>query len=280
MIMHQRRRASFVASVGTLTLGLLAATTQAVAQPQDATGGEPADKPAAAGATVPSADQAYAQLQKEFAEANKAYRDRASALQKEHGKDWQKFSGEPPQKAFLARFAEAATTYAGQEGAAPFLIAVVQLGRQLDPAAAKSALSTLAKDHVSHPRLQDLAFTLWQGDAQFGTALIDTTLDAIVAGTKDDQVKAAMLFARGSRRNGPKATEKQRATAIDDLRTAAKLGAGTRYGEMAGGTIFELEHLQIGMVAPDIESADLEGTTFKLSDYRGKVVVLDFWGDW
>jgi peroxiredoxin len=34
------------------------------------------------------------------------------------------------------------------------------------------------------------------------------------------------------------------------------------------------------MVAPDIESEDLDGVKFKLSDYRGKVVVLDFWGDW
>ena len=34
------------------------------------------------------------------------------------------------------------------------------------------------------------------------------------------------------------------------------------------------------MVAPDIEAPDLDGVTFKLSDYRGKVVVIDFWGDW
>jgi thiol-disulfide isomerase/thioredoxin len=33
-------------------------------------------------------------------------------------------------------------------------------------------------------------------------------------------------------------------------------------------------------VAPEIEGEDLEGRKFKLSDYRGKVVVLDFWADW
>ena len=36
----------------------------------------------------------------------------------------------------------------------------------------------------------------------------------------------------------------------------------------------------VGQLAPEIEGVDLEGTEFKLSDYRGKVVMLDFYGDW
>ncbi len=36
----------------------------------------------------------------------------------------------------------------------------------------------------------------------------------------------------------------------------------------------------VGEEAPDIEGNDLDGKSFKLSDYRGKVVLLDFWGDW
>lgn len=36
----------------------------------------------------------------------------------------------------------------------------------------------------------------------------------------------------------------------------------------------------IGQTAPDIDGEDIDGVRFKLSDYRGKVVVLDFWGDW
>ena len=38
--------------------------------------------------------------------------------------------------------------------------------------------------------------------------------------------------------------------------------------------------LAIGKVAPEISGVDVDGSKFKLSDYRGKVVVLDFWGDW
>jgi cytochrome oxidase Cu insertion factor (SCO1/SenC/PrrC family) len=40
------------------------------------------------------------------------------------------------------------------------------------------------------------------------------------------------------------------------------------------------EDLAIGKVAPEIEGADVNGMPFKLSDYRGQVVLLDFWGDW
>lgn len=39
-------------------------------------------------------------------------------------------------------------------------------------------------------------------------------------------------------------------------------------------------NLKVGKVAPDIIGEDLDGESFKLSDYRGKLVMLDFWGDW
>jgi hypothetical protein len=36
----------------------------------------------------------------------------------------------------------------------------------------------------------------------------------------------------------------------------------------------------IGKVTPEIAGEDIDGKEFKLSDYRGKVVLLDFWGHW
>ena len=51
-------------------------------------------------------------------------------------------------------------------------------------------------------------------------------------------------------------------------------------GKIADAQLFELRHLQVGKVAPDIVGNDVDGVAFKLSDYRGKVVVLDFWGFW
>lgn len=34
---------------------------------------------------------------------------------------------------------------------------------------------------------------------------------------------------------------------------------------------------QVGEAAPEIAGVDLDGHPFKMSDYRGKVVMLDFW---
>jgi hypothetical protein len=50
--------------------------------------------------------------------------------------------------------------------------------------------------------------------------------------------------------------------------------------ENATAELFEMQHLSIGKPAQEIEGEDIEGKKFKLSDYKGKVVVLDFWGNW
>ena len=44
--------------------------------------------------------------------------------------------------------------------------------------------------------------------------------------------------------------------------------------------IKNLPNLKVGKAAPEIIGEDVDGKQFKLSDYRGKVVLLDFWGHW
>src|SRR5207245_3379939 len=51
-------------------------------------------------------------------------------------------------------------------------------------------------------------------------------------------------------------------------------------GDKARRELFELQHLTVGLQVPDIQGVDLDGKAFKLSDYRGKVVFLDFWAHW
>jgi hypothetical protein len=53
-----------------------------------------------------------------------------------------------------------------------------------------------------------------------------------------------------------------------------------QFAANAERTLYEIDHLQVGMQAPDFETTDSDGVPFKLSDYRGKVTVVDFWGFW
>jgi hypothetical protein len=57
----------------------------------------------------------------------------------------------------------------------------------------------------------------------------------------------------------------------------AMLPEGDPVAVRAKAELFALRHLAIGKEAPDIEGEDQDGKPFKLSDYRGKVVLLDFW---
>ena len=53
-----------------------------------------------------------------------------------------------------------------------------------------------------------------------------------------------------------------------------------RYYSAAKSAIFVAENLTIGKMVPDIVGTDEEGVEFKLSDYKGKVTLIDFWGIW
>ena len=51
-------------------------------------------------------------------------------------------------------------------------------------------------------------------------------------------------------------------------------------GKTAEAELNEIRNLVVGKPAPEITGEDTDGKPFKLSDHKGKVVVVDFWGDW
>ena len=55
---------------------------------------------------------------------------------------------------------------------------------------------------------------------------------------------------------------------------------GATLGPIAKKRLFQIRHLSVGKVAPEIKGEDIRGKEFKLSDHRGKVVMLSFWGHW
>ena len=102
--------------------------------------------------------------------------------------------------------------------------------------------------------------------------------------SKSPAVKAACAWSRA--RNAAKAV----ATAADAKKQIAKLEAlkkeigertanyGQTYATLIDSVIDSLK--VIGTPAREIAAKDLDGVDFKLSDYRGKVVLLDFWSEY
>lgn len=52
-----------------------------------------------------------------------------------------------------------------------------------------------------------------------------------------------------------------------------------KIGKLAAAKLFAAR-IKVGKPAPEITGVDLDNVEFNLSDYRGKVVMIDFWGDW
>ncbi len=77
--------------------------------------------------------------------------------------------------------------------------------------------------------------------------------------------KAETLFARAAEQYG------------DVKIPVTYFGSGGTVREKAEAELFQIRHLAVGKEVPDIVGEDQDGQRFKLSDYRGKVVLLDFW---
>lgn len=109
------------------------------------------------------------------------------------------------------------------------------------------------------------------------------TLRQVIEKTKNDSVKGHALFALATALAGRRLEPNKEAEELL-TRVVTDFGDIQSYrgtlGKMAEGPLFEMQHLQIGMNVPNIEGEDVDGEAFQLADYKGKVVVLDFWGDW
>jgi hypothetical protein len=154
----------------------------------------------------------------------------------------------------------------------------------------RDAMTKLAKDFVDDDRMAELV-----ANAPAPRSILPKETDAIFArireATKSQSVKAAFEFKEVSplvdQQGDGQLSDAETAKLIEKLK---KLAAdfpdakvpryGITYKAWAARTIYTIEHLKIGEVAPEIEAPDLDGVNFKLSDYRGKVVMLDFWGYW
>ena len=124
-------------------------------------------------------------------------------------------------------------------------------------------------------------------------------MDAVCAGMLLGEEEAEK-FLRAVESGSPHADVKARAILVrvdDKFQTAPVKSAdyamakkeALRASEIAEGPAIKREVRMLinarekivgQQVASDIVGVDLDGVAFKLSDYKGKIIMLDFWGNW
>jgi hypothetical protein len=213
------------------------------------------------------AQTAFDALKKEYDAAVQEFLRPAREAQAKGEKvqlDWTKH----PNNTYAARFAAFAKEHPKTDAAAQALVLVLQTAQ--DETARKEAGQALVRDHIDSKALKD---ALYGFDEDLLKTLGEKSPHAEVRGN-------ALLRLAEIRME---AGENEAAlTLLRDVKAKYADVAWWRgtLGQKADSDIFEVEHLGIGKEAPEITGEDLDGKPMKLSDFRGKVVVLDFWGDW
>jgi hypothetical protein len=141
----------------------------------------------------------------------------------------------------------------------------------------------VSEAHLDDPRVKTLAQRF-----QFGAeGKIADLLDAMIERSSLPEVRGTALLSRaiGAKRAARDDAGKLEAVEKDLNRIVAEFGAvdyrnGETLGDVAKRNLFELRDLAIGKPCPEIKGTDADGVAFNLSDYKGKVVFIDFWGFW
>ena len=158
------------------------------------------------------------------------------------------------------------------------------------------ALPLNGRDMVLQKQIQDRLVEDHIDDKGLVPAISALSRDAkvlkrLTEESKSREVRGVASYYDVQRLKGRGLTEKNADAVIPAMEKIQKdygdvelLQAGGRsqgkLGKLIENELFSFRNLRIGKEAPEIAAADLDGVEFKLSDYRGKVVVLDFWGDW
>jgi hypothetical protein len=140
-----------------------------------------------------------------------------------------------------------------------------------DQSVGPKAIALLKEHHLESEKLGDACQMLAYNNAKENREFLVT----VVEKSPHDKVKGGASLALGQMLAAENPTEAEK-----HLNAVIEKYGSKSQKERAKGELFEMHNLAIGKTAPEIEGEDVDGKKFKLSDYRGKVVVIDFWGDW
>lgn len=139
----------------------------------------------------------------------------------------------------------------------------------------KTAAEIVLKEHIKSDKLGPLVPRL--GNMEDG----EKRLRRIIAESPHRDVQAVAKFTLGQVVKSDNKDEAEKLFKEVLAKFADVQLYGGAIGKMAKGELNDVHGLlEVGKPAMDIEAEDIDGTKFKLSDYRGKVVMLDFWGHW
>lgn len=194
-----------------------------------------------------------------------------------------------PEGDFKPRFKAYAAKHAGKADAIPALVWMLQAGASggEPDADAREALEALTKSHAADERMADeleqLRYFSWQMGREPMVALFEKIArenksPKAIAWAEFNTAFALYNDSMGDKPGADRSADKKLAGEL--FRKVAKAHGDRDAGKAANGYVYELDNLQIGMKAPDFEGEDADGRKIRLSDFRGKVVMIDFWGFW
>lgn len=141
--------------------------------------------------------------------------------------------------------------------------------------AAKKILARMIEEHATDPATEAFARSLGYHRGPYARQGIEA-LRVLLERNPEGPIRKEALYSLAALIGRSSPDEKR----LEEARKALVECHETFGNPRAASLLFELTRLQIGMVAPDFEATDVDGKAFRLSDYRGKVIVLTFWGFW
>jgi hypothetical protein len=236
------------------------------------------------------ADVLHAIFSAELSKQNSAYRAASTKLRQSDAykqavaaKDRAKMTElrstleRPDTKGLAQKAMDAAGQFEG-DGAVKILSWAAINGRDTD--IVKAVAAQLQGKHMKSAALVDLLENGRVLSRPLGAEGADAFLSQVIAESPHDVVKAWAFYWKSIAFSGRDASDDQLAKGAVLAAQAEKLAGNHWLGDKIRGPKFKAEKLQIGLVAPNIAGEDIDGVKFQLEDYRGKVVVLDFWGFW
>jgi hypothetical protein len=248
------------------------------------TAGPPSTGITRAPAVQADAATAEQELQAQIDRFNKAQQDVYAAYgEAESDEEKQQILAGLPGAEYLPEFRALAEKARGTDTAARAWIWARRLSK--DPKEKWALTQTLLEEHMDSAVLAELTGELRYAAHEIGHANVIEALRAMVAESPHERVRAGALFTLGavlleSQDSGLREEGRDCLEAVVVEYGKLAYGADSDYETAANGYLYELDNLQVGMTAPDFEAVDENGATWKLSDYRGKVVIVDFWGFW